>query len=186
MSPVDRAGQVTGTNHVRNYSPKILGTSSRAKVEKPSRHGETQQILTLVPIIASATVSLQLNGMLMKWKIQQAMQVDAIRTARIHSTFITVTGLNCSNGKVSSPLTEIRGNWAILAFHIWTHRNFYKGFRASSPEPGWKGWPGYRDQSRLGFIWEISAGFPSARWKKDKDPGEKFWNEIHETKQGKT
>ena len=38
-------------------------------------------------IIASATpkaVSLQLNRMLMIWKIQQAMQDDAIRTARIH------------------------------------------------------------------------------------------------------
>ena len=28
--------------------------------------------------------SLQLNGMLMMWKIQQAMEDDAIRTARIH------------------------------------------------------------------------------------------------------
>ena len=39
------------------------------------------------PIIATATlkaVSLQLNGMLTKWVIQQAMQDDAIRTARIH------------------------------------------------------------------------------------------------------
>ena len=38
-------------------------------------------------IIASATpkaVSLQLNGMLTIWKIQKAMQDDAIRTARIH------------------------------------------------------------------------------------------------------
>ena len=42
-----------------------------------------------MPIIASATlkaVSLQLNGMLMMWKIQQAMQDDAIRTTRIHPT----------------------------------------------------------------------------------------------------
>ena len=39
------------------------------------------------PIIATATlkaVSLQLNGMLTKWKIQQVMQDDAIWTARIH------------------------------------------------------------------------------------------------------
>ena len=37
--------------------------------------------------LASVTlkaVSLQLNGMLMMWKIQQAMQDNAIRTARIH------------------------------------------------------------------------------------------------------
>ena len=45
------------------------------------------KILTLGPILASVTlkaVSVQLNGMLMMWKIQQAMQDDAIRTARIH------------------------------------------------------------------------------------------------------
>ena len=39
------------------------------------------------PILASVTlkaVSLQLNGMFMMWKIQQAMQDNAIRTARIH------------------------------------------------------------------------------------------------------
>ena len=39
------------------------------------------------PIIATATlkaVSLQLNGMLTKWKVQQVVQDDAIRTARIH------------------------------------------------------------------------------------------------------
>ena len=40
-------------------------------------------------MLASVTfkaVSLQLNGMLMMWKTQQAMQDDAIRTARIHPT----------------------------------------------------------------------------------------------------
>ena len=39
-------------------------------------------IITFVPVIALATliaVSLQLNGMLMMWKIQQATQDDAIR-----------------------------------------------------------------------------------------------------------
>ena len=44
-------------------------------------------ILTFGPILASLTlkaVSLPLNGMLMMWKLQQAMQDDAIRTARIH------------------------------------------------------------------------------------------------------
>ena len=40
------------------------------------------------------------------WKIQQAMQDDAIRSARIHPSFIPVTGLKCSYGKISSPLTE--------------------------------------------------------------------------------
>ena len=35
------------------------------------------------------------------------MQDDAIRTARIHLAFILVTGLKCSYGKISRPLTEI-------------------------------------------------------------------------------
>ena len=43
--------------------------------------------LTFGLIIASVSlkaVSLQLNGMLMMWKLQQAMHDDAIQTARIH------------------------------------------------------------------------------------------------------
>ena len=76
--------------------PKILGTVSGTKFEKQSRHGETKN-LTLVPTMASATlkaVSLQLNEMFMISKIQQAMQDDAIQTARIHPAFILVTGMN--------------------------------------------------------------------------------------------
>ena len=41
----------------------------------------------MAPVIAVVTlkiVSLQLNGMLMMWKIQQAMQDDAIQVAIIH------------------------------------------------------------------------------------------------------
>ena len=38
----------------------------------------------------------------MMWNIQQTMQDDAIRTARIHPAFIPVTGLKCSCGKISS------------------------------------------------------------------------------------
>ena len=33
----------------------------------------------------------------------------------------------------------------------------YLSFRASSYEPGWPGWLGYRDEFCLGFIWEILA-----------------------------
>ena len=76
---------------------KILGTSFGAKFGKQSKHGETQFFFTFGPVISLVTltaVSLQLNGMLMMWKIQQAMQNDAIRTARIHR-------------KISSPLTGI-------------------------------------------------------------------------------
>ena len=63
----------------------------RSKIWRQIR--ETKQtwrntkILTFGPILPSVTlkaVSLQLNGMLMMWKIQQAMQDDAIRTARNH------------------------------------------------------------------------------------------------------
>ena len=67
--------------------PKILGTKSGAKFEKQSKHGQIQENLTFGLITASVTlkdVSLQLNGMLTMWKIQQAMQDDAIQTARIH------------------------------------------------------------------------------------------------------
>ena len=63
-------------------------------------------------MLASVTfkaVSLQLNGMLMMWKIQQAMEDDAIRTARIHPAVHPVTGMKCSYGKISSSLTEISG-----------------------------------------------------------------------------
>ena len=95
---VDRAGSVAGTNFaLRAYEkfqlgfrnkkrPKILGTSSGAKFEKQSKHGEKTKFITFAPIIASATLKaafLLLNGMLMMMKIQRAMQDDAIRTARV-------------------------------------------------------------------------------------------------------
>ena len=38
----------------------------------------------------------------MMWSIQQAMQDDSIRTARINPAFIPVTGLKFSCGKISS------------------------------------------------------------------------------------
>ena len=55
MSPVDRAGSVTGMNFAlgsyENYQPgfrdekrpKILGTSSGAKFGKQNKHSETQK-----------------------------------------------------------------------------------------------------------------------------------------------
>ena len=111
MSPVDRAGSLTGTNFIlgsyETFQPgfrdeKRPKTSCGAKFEK--------QIITFTPIIALATliaVSLQLNGMLMMWKIQQTMQDNAEFIRRIHPAFIPVTGLKCSYGKIFSPLTEI-------------------------------------------------------------------------------
>ena len=56
MSPVDRAGTVTGRNFtLGSYEkfqlsfrdekrPKILGTRSDTKYKKQSKHGETQKI----------------------------------------------------------------------------------------------------------------------------------------------
>ena len=61
----------------------------------------------------------------------------------------------------------------------------YVAFRASSYEPGWPGWLGYRDEFCLGFVWEILDRFP--RWEKVKDPGDEFWCQIQEqSKHGET
>ena len=109
MSPVDRAGSLTRTNFTldsyEKFQPgfrdeKRPKTSCGVKFEKQSKHDETK-IITFTPIIALVTlitVSLQLNGMLMMWKIQQAMQDDAEFIRRIHPAFIPVTGLKCSYG----------------------------------------------------------------------------------------
>ena len=53
------------------------------------------------------SLSLLSNGMIMMWKIRQAKQNDAEFIRRIHPAFISLTGLKCSYGKFSSPLTEI-------------------------------------------------------------------------------
>ena len=45
---------------------------------------EKHKIFYFRAAVTLEAVSLQLNGMLMMWKIQQTMQDDAIRTARIH------------------------------------------------------------------------------------------------------
>ena len=94
MSPVNRAGSVTGMNFaLGSYEKfqlgsrddkrsKILGTSFGAKFGKQSKHGETHFFFAFGPTLKA--VSLQLNGMLMMCKIKQAMQNDSIRTARIH------------------------------------------------------------------------------------------------------
>ena len=96
MNPVDRAGPLTGTNFaLSSYEkiqpsfrdekrPKILGTSFGAKLEKQTKMAKRNLVITFAPIMALATllaVSLQLNGLLMMWKIHQAKQNDAIRAA---------------------------------------------------------------------------------------------------------
>ena len=69
------------------------------------------KVVTFAPVIALATliaVSLLSNEMLMMRKIQQAKQDHAEFIRRIRPAFIQVTELAWSNGKMSSPLTEIR------------------------------------------------------------------------------
>ena len=125
---------------------------------------QNTKIINFAPIIAFATlkaVSLQLTGMFMMRKTQQAMQDNAI-WARIHPAFIPVTGLKCSYGKISSPLseisvrkTEISGTEPARPL-IWTHRKFYKGFRgeATSRKPGQPGW--YEEALNPGNILHLS------------------------------
>ena len=81
MSPVDRAGSVTQTNF--EFCPRDEFWRQIRETKQTWRN----KIFYFRPILASVTlkaVSLQLNGMLKMWKIQQATQDDAIRTARIH------------------------------------------------------------------------------------------------------
>ena len=51
---------------------------------------------------------------------------------------------------------------------------------ASSHERSWPGWPSYRDEFRLGFIWEFWARF--RRWEEVKNTGDEFWRQNRETK----
>ena len=121
---------------MRTFSPVSEMRSSGAQFKKQNKHGKT-----FAPIIALATlraVSLMLNGMLMMWKIWQAMQDNAIQTTRIHPAFIPVTGLKCSYGKI-----ELRQP-ALSHEHI---KNFTKDFnsnrgKARSWKPGQLGQPG--------------------------------------------
>ena len=67
-------------------SAKIPGRVLLQNSRKKARRRNTK-LITFAPVIALVTlkiVSLQLNGMLMLWKIQQAMQDDAIQVAIIH------------------------------------------------------------------------------------------------------
>ena len=99
MNPVDLAGLVTRTNFAlgsyEKFQPgfrrlkkaKDPRDECRREIRKTKQTWENTIFITFAPTIDLATlkaVSLQLNGMLMMWKTQQAMQDDAIRTARIH------------------------------------------------------------------------------------------------------
>ena len=84
MSPVDRAGPLSGTNFALGSYEKIqlsgfrddkrtkfLGKSFGAKLEKQTKMAKRNRVITIAPIMALATllaVSLQLNRLLMMWK----------------------------------------------------------------------------------------------------------------------
>ena len=92
---------------MRKGRRRFVARNSRNKL---SRHGETQSYNKFRPIITLATlvtVSLMSNGMLMMWKIQQGKQDDAEFIRNINHAFLPVTGLKCSYGKISSPLSEM-------------------------------------------------------------------------------
>ena len=80
MSPVDLAGPDAGTIspciHIRNSGQKswrlFLARSWRNEANMMNNK-------TIIALATFKAVSLQLNGMLMKWKILQAMRDDAIR-----------------------------------------------------------------------------------------------------------
>ena len=93
MHPVDWAGRVTKTNFAlasyKKFQPGFPD-GKRQKILEPvlvqnSRNKANftkHKVITFVPIIALPTlisVSLQLNGMLLMWKIQQAMRDNAIQ-----------------------------------------------------------------------------------------------------------
>ena len=121
MSPVDRAGSLTGTNFTlgsyKKFQPdfrdeKRPKTSCGAKFEKQSKHGELSCLL-LIALATLIAVSLQLNGMLMMWKIQQAMQDDAEFIRRIHpgnraEVFIWQ---NVQPGSYEDALSEKKQRW---------------------------------------------------------------------------
>ena len=119
MSTVDRAGSVIGTNFAlgsyKKFQPGfrdekkkqiswggVLARNSRNKANMVKHKNYNFRAHHSI-----GNSSLQLNGMLTMWKIQQAMQDDAIRTVRIHTAFIPVTGMTCLCGKIFSPLTVI-------------------------------------------------------------------------------
>ena len=126
-------GWISPWVYIRNFSPvfemwkaqrswgRVLAPNSRNKA-KYAKH----KILTFAPIIASATleaISLQINGILRMWKIQQTMQDDVIQTARIRVEVFIWQNFQPTNqdlGNRASPPSPL----------IWTHRTFYKGFRS--------------------------------------------------------
>ena len=90
MSLIDRA-EIYPWVHMSNFSPVSemkKGQRSWGRVLAPNlgnkANMEKHKIFYFRGSVTLKAVSLQLTGILMMCKIQQAMQDDAIRTARIH------------------------------------------------------------------------------------------------------
>ena len=136
--------------HMRNFSPVSeirKGQRSWERVPAPNSGNKANmpkhKILTFGPILPSVTltaVSLQLNGMLMMWKIQQAMQDDAIRTARIHPAVHPGNRDDVFIWQNFQPAYRDLGNRASPPSHRNTSK-LYKGFRGEvrsrKPGPTW-------------------------------------------------
>ena len=155
---------------MRNFSPvSEMRKGQRSwgefwrEIQEAKQTWRNTKAITFEPIIASATlkaVSLQLNGMLMMRKIQQAMRDDAIWAARIHPALFM-----CSYGKMSSPFPDIpvgkpefSGTEPVRPL-TWTHRKFYKGFRGKARfrKPGQPGQPDSCEEALSFFcVWLLA------------------------------
>ena len=118
ISPVDRAG-------LRWENVKDPGDEFWCQIRETKQTWRNTKILTFGPILASVTlkaVSLQLNGMLMMWKTQQAMQDDNIQTARIHPAFHPGNRDEVSIGQNFQPAYRDLRNRASLPSHMNTSK----------------------------------------------------------------
>ena len=122
----------------RIFWRRVLAQSARKKVNmaKHKNHNfrDYHDSMTLATLMA---VSLQLNGMLMMWKIQQAMQDDAIRSRQ------------------SSPRFH-PGNRA----EVFVWQNFQPAYR----DPGWKNrhlgnWASPSLLAEASFPWYLPAKY---------------------------
>ena len=112
----------------RREKTKHPGEESWLEIRETKPNMAKQKIITFVPFIALATVIavlLQLNGMFIIWKIQQAKQDNAIRGSRIHPAFILVTRLKSVIWQNFQPAyrhpgwkNRDFGNWASPPSHM--------------------------------------------------------------------
>ena len=87
---------------------RALAPNSRNKAINTAKH----KIFNFRAFFQAVSL-LQLNGILMMWKIQQLMQDDAMRTARIYPTVHPSNReLKCSYGKISGRLYRDLGSRA--------------------------------------------------------------------------